>query len=178
MIEKYDLKELLEKYKIAPNKLIENNKLCNYGEYKQIDDTLDYLINELKISQKNIEKCPSILYFSADNIKINFIFLKDKKIKFTSIETCLHVLSTESNMLKETYDYVENKYGIDAINKITSILNIDVEKIKGIEKLNIPFSNKNDVLSASIGRNDVKDIQDMINSEEFKNTQNYLHLKL
>ena len=45
-----------------------------YGEYQEIDKTLNYLINELRISTLNIEKCPSILYRNVNAIKSNILF--------------------------------------------------------------------------------------------------------
>ena len=56
-----------------------NNNILSKGEYEDIDKTLDYLINELKVSRANIEKCPSILYRNVNAIKKdNIDFLKTK----------------------------------------------------------------------------------------------------
>ncbi len=41
---------------------------------------------------------------------------------FHQLKSCLHVLSSEPNSLKDTYDYVEENYGKESINKNTSIL--------------------------------------------------------
>lgn len=169
MIEEYTLKSLLEKHNINADKLIyKNNNILAYGEYQDIDATLNYLINELEIDRSNIEKCPSILYRNVGDIKTNVNFIKDKKVRFEDVETCLHVLSTESHQLTSTYDYVEKNYGIDVINKITSILCVPKYRIISIENLNIPLKNKNDVISISIGSNSIEEIQDIINSKEFK----------
>ena len=169
MIEKYLLSSLLEKYNIDINKVIGNNSnILTYGGYQEIDRTLDYLINDLKINQHNIEKCPSILYRNVKNIKDNVKFLNTKQVKFENIETCLHVLSSPTKELSSTYDYVEKNYGTNVINKITSILAVPREKIISIENLNIPLKNKNDIISIAIGRNDIAEIEKLIKSKEFK----------
>ena len=59
MIEFYLLSELLKKYNINPEKILsKNDNILAYGFYHQIDMILDYLINKLHFSVKNIEKCP------------------------------------------------------------------------------------------------------------------------
>ena len=169
MIEKYKLSILLEKYGINPKKIIDKNEnILTYGEYIDINKTLDYLVNELNINIIYIEKCPSIMYLNVSSIKSNVEFLKKNKIRFSSVENCLHVLSTTPEQLEETYEYVERKYGVDAIEKITSILRVPKNKIIDIENLNIPNINKNDILSIAVGVNDIKDIIKIIQSKEFK----------
>ena len=169
MIEKYELSILLEKYSINPKKIIDKNEnILTYGEYIDINNTLDYLVNELKINIIYIEKCPSIMYLNVSSIKSNVKFLKKNKIRFSSVENCLHVLSTTPEQLEETYEYVERKYGVNAIEKTTSILSVPKDKIIDIENLNIPNINKNDILSIAVGVNDIKDIIKIIQSKEFK----------
>ena len=169
MIEKYELSILLEKYDINPKKIIDKNEnILTYGEYIDIDNTLDYLVNELNINIIYIEKCPSIMYLNVSSIKSNVKFLKKNKIRFSSVENCLHVLSTTPEQLEETYEYVERKYGVNAIEKTTSILSVPKDKIIDIENLNIPNMNKNDILSIAVGVNDIKDIIKIIQSKEFK----------
>ena len=169
MIEKYELSILLEKYDINPKKIIDKNEnILTYGEYIDIDNTLDYLVNELNINIIYIEKCPSIMYLNVSSIKSNVKFLKKNKIRFSSVENCLHVLSTTPEQLEETYEYVERKYGVNAIEKTTSILSVPKDKIIDIENLNIPNINKNDILSIAVGVNDIKDIIKIIQSKEFK----------
>ena len=113
MIEKYELSVLLEKYGINPKKIIDKNEnILTYGEYIDINNTLDYLVNELNINIIYIEKCPSIMYLNVSSIKSNVKFLKKNKIRFSSVENCLHVLSTTPEQLEETYEYVERKYGV------------------------------------------------------------------
>ena len=169
MIEKYELSILLEKYGINPKKIVDKNEnILTYGEYIDINNTLDYLVNELKINIIYIEKCPSIMYLNVNSIKSNVKFLKKNKIRFSSVENCLHVLSTTSEQLEETYEYVERKYGVNAIEKITSILSVPKDKIIDIENLNIPNINKDDILSIAVGVNDIKEIIKIIQSKEFK----------
>ena len=169
MIEKYELSILLEKYDINPKKIIDKNEnILTYGEYIDINNTLDYLVNELKINIIYIEKCPSIMYLNVSSIKSNVKFLKKNKIRFSNVENCLHVLSTTPEQLEETYEYVERKYGVNAIEKTTSILSVPKDKIIDIENLNIPNINKNDILSIAVGVNDIKDIIKIIQSKEFK----------
>lgn len=95
MIEQYLLTDILAKYKIDASKVIKkNSNILEYGEYVEIDKTLNYLINELEVGTYNIEKCPSIMYLNVNAIKENVIFLQARKIKFSNVETCLHILST------------------------------------------------------------------------------------
>ena len=76
MIGEYLLTELIEKYNIDASKVLrKNSNILEYGEYIEIDKALNYLINELKISLANIEKCPSIMYFNVESIKENVSFL-------------------------------------------------------------------------------------------------------
>ena len=173
MIGTYTLAMLCEKYGIDVNKVIgKNNNILNYGEYNKIDYTLNYLINKLGIKPINVEKCPSILYKNVEQIKENVKFIKSQNIFFSNIETCLHVLSTESNELKNTYDYVLKNYGILAIEKITSILSVPVNIIKDVEKLDIKFINHTGNLSVAVGikwgRTTLEEIQKMIQSPEYK----------
>ena len=123
MIGEYYLETLCNKYNLSKDKIIKkNNKILVYGEYVNIDKTLNFLINQMHIGRTNIEKCPSILYRNVSQIEENIKFLKSKSINFSSIETCLHVLSTDSKQLSDTYTYVACNYGVNAINKIFSIL--------------------------------------------------------
>ena len=157
------LTDLLAKYKIDASKVIKkNSNVLEYGEYVEIDKTLNYLINELEIGTYNIEKCPSIMCLNVDAIRENVIFLQTKGIKFSNVETCLHVLSTNPYDLKETYKYVLENYGIDSLNKITSILGIPKSRIKEIETLNIDRKNKMINLSAAISKQPIEEIKKII----------------
>ena len=199
MIEEYSLKLLCDKYGISKENIVnKNNNILTYGEYEDIDKTLDYLINELKVSKANIEKCPSILYRNVDAIKDNIDFLKQKDVSFSSIESCLHVLSSEPDSLKDTYDYVEENYGVESINKDTSVLSCNRDLVIVVEKLGLDktwnlvvascikfgFTTLEEVenivnsiefkkypelfTSQTLAHGNIKEIQEMINSQEFK----------
>ncbi len=163
MIGQYLLTDLLKKYKIDASKVIKkNSNILEYGEYVAIDKTLNYLINELEVGSYNIEKCPSIMYLNVDAIKENVTFLQAREIKFSSVETCLHVLSTNPYDLKQTYEYVIENYGVDSLNKITSILRVQKSRIKEIELLNIDQNNKMINLSAAVSRQSTEEIEKII----------------
>lgn len=62
MINEYTLLSLCMKYGVNGEKIVnKNNNILTYGDFFEINKTLDYLIKDLKIDAKNIEKCPSIL---------------------------------------------------------------------------------------------------------------------
>ena len=170
MIEEYSLKLLCDKYGVSKENIVnKNNNILSKGEYEAIDKTLDYLINKLKVSRANIEKCPSILYRNVNAIKDNIDFLKQKNVSFSSIESCLHVLSSEPNDLKDTYDYVEENYGKESINKNTSVLSCNKDLVIAVEELGL---NKDWTLSIAntikLGFTTLDEIKNIINSEEFK----------
>ena len=170
MIEEYSLKLLCDKYGISKENIVnKNNNILSKGEYEDIDKTLDYLINDLKVSRTNIEKCPSILYRNVDAIKININFLKQKNVSFSSIESCLHVLSSEPDSLKDTYNYVEENYGKEAINKNTSVLSCNKDLVIAVEKLGL---NKdwNLLITSCIGfgTTTLEEVENIVNSIEFK----------
>ena len=199
MIEEYSLKLLCDKYGVSKENIVnKNNNILSKGEYEDIDKTLDYLINELKVSKANIEKCPSILYRNVNAIKDNIDFLKQKDVSFSSIESCLHVLSSEPDSLKDTYDYVEENYGVESINKNTSVLSCNKDLVIAVEKLGLDktwnlvvasciefgFTTLEEVenivnsiefkkypelfTSQTLAHGNIKEIQEMINSQEFK----------
>ena len=169
MVGEYTLKILCDKYNISSENVInKNNNILTYGEYLDIDKTLNYLINELKVSKKNIEKCPSILYRNVDAIKKNIDYLKQQNVSFSSIESCLHVLSAEPIDLKETYEYIEENYGIEVINKNTSILSCDKDLIIEVEKLGLDKSwNLAIAVGIDFGYSTLEKVIDIINSEEY-----------
>ena len=170
MIEEYSLKLLCDKYGVSKENIVnKNNNILSEGEYEDIDKTLDYLINELKVSKTNIEKCPSILYRNVNAIKDNIDFLKQKDVSFSSIESCLHVLSSEPDSLKDTYDYVEENYGKESINRNTSVLSCPKDLVIAVEELGL---NKdwNLVIASCIkfGFTTLEEVEDIVNSQEFK----------
>ena len=158
MIEQTDLMKLLESYKIDYKKVM-TDKVLDKGEYFGIKHVLEYLVNELKIYPKNIEKCPSILYLNVNEVRKNYEFLKQQKININDVETCLHVLSTDNKDLKETYYYVLENYGLMAINRTTSILSCNKDRIIDIEKYGL---SKDVTISASISRRTIYEIEDII----------------
>ena len=173
MIGEYTLKILCDKYNILSGNII-NNNILTYGEYLEIDKTLNYLINELKVSGENIEKCPSILYRNVDAIKENINYLKQQNASFSSIESCLHVLSTEPNSLKETYEYIEENYGIEAINKNTFALSCNKNLIIEVEKLGLDKEwNLAIAAGLTFGSTILEETIAIINGEKYKD---YLEL--
>ena len=158
MIEQTDLMKLLESYKIDYKKVM-TDKVLDKGEYFGIKHVLEYLVNELKIYPKNIEKCPSILYLNVNEVRKNYEFLKQEKINISDVETCLHVLSTDNKDLKETYYYVLENYGLMTINRITSILRCNKDRIINIEKYGL---SKDVTISASISRRTIYEIEKII----------------
>ena len=170
MIEEYSLKLLCDKYGVSKENIVnKNNNILSKGEYEDIDKTLDYLINELKVNKKNIEKCPSILYRNVNAIKDNIDFLKQKDVSFSSIESCLHVLSSEPDSLKDTYYYVEENYGKESINKNTSVLTCPKDLVIAVEELGL---NKdwNLLITSCIefGTTTLEEVENIVNSIEFK----------
>ena len=160
MIEAYELESLLKKYGIDASKVLsKNDTILERGEYQDIDKTLNYLVNELGISPRNIEKCPSIMYYAVDNIRENYDFLIKAKVNISSIETTLHILNTEPNILKETYYYVLDNYGKEYINRFTTILRTPVNRIKVIEKL---LSNKSLIISVACLRKNIDEIERIV----------------
>ena len=158
MIEQTDLMKLLESYKIDYKKVM-TDKVLDKGEYFGIKHVLEYLVNELKIYPKNIEKCPSILYLNVNEVRKNYEFLKQQKINISDVETCLHVLSTDNKDLEETYYYVLENYGLMAINRITSILSCNKDRIIDMEKYGL---SKDVTISASISRRTIYEIEEII----------------
>ena len=172
MIGEYTLERLCKKYNLSTDKLVKkNNNILVQGEYLEIDKTLNYLVNVLGISSRNIEKCPSILYRNVAEIENNVKFLKQNHIRFSDIESCLHVLSTKSSQLQATYNYVLQNYGVKAISANTSILSCPIDIIQEVENLNLNVSH-NGILTIAAGiawgRTSVDDIMKTLQSQEYK----------
>ena len=163
MIGYVDLKKLLISYGIDYTKVVsKNDNVIEFGEYRQIKEVLDYLIGELKIFPKSIEKCPSVLYFNVGAIKENYEFLKNTPITISNINSCLHILCADPIELRKTYEYILNNYGISVLNRQTSILSKNVDDIK---KYEYKFKNimSNDViLSALISKKDMDEIEKIV----------------
>ena len=160
MIEVYELESLLKKYGIDASKVLsKNDTILDHGEYQDIDKTLNYLINELGINPRNIEKCPSIMYFGVDNIRENYEFLIKQGVNISSIETTLHILNTEPNILKETYYYVLDNYGKEYINRFTTMLRTPVNRIKAIERI---LGDKSLIRLAACSWNSIDEIEKIV----------------
>lgn len=160
MIEVYRLDDLLKKYGIDANKVLgKNDAILECEEYQDIDKTLDYLINELGISSRNIEKCPSIMYYAIDNVKENYEFLVKVNVNINNVMSTLHILNTNPKVLKETYYYIRDNYGIEYINKTASILKIRVSKIKEVEKI---FSDKAIIIAAAYSKNSIEQLYEIV----------------
>ena len=156
LITEKQLEEICTEYGIDYEKLIKaNSNILEYGHYEEIRSTLEFLRREAKIEAKNIEKCPSILYLSTREIENNWEFLKEHEITISNVESCLHVLSTEHEQIKKTYNYVISNYGVRYLNAQTSILRVPVERIQEIEeKFKEEFKPKN-FLQAAYSRHTI-----------------------
>ena len=164
MVNRIQFEEICNKYGLDSKKLIKNNEnVLEKADYNSICYVLDFLRDTLKVSPNNIEKCPSILYLKIEAIKENWNFLNEKKINTRDVATCLHILSTEPEQLKKTYEYVsdENRYGKKYIEQITTILRVPVERIQEIEE-KCPELTKENILSAAISRKDIDEIKKII----------------
>ena len=73
MISKHGLEALLDKYGIRSQSILDfkRGRILAFGDYEQIDYALNYLIVDLSLKPRRIEKCPSILYCGVYNIKNN-----------------------------------------------------------------------------------------------------------
>ena len=164
MVNRKQFEEICNKYGLDSKKLIKNNEnVLEKADYNSICYVLDFLRDTLKVTPNNIEKCPSILYLKIEAIKENWNFLNEKKINTRDVETCLHILSTDPEQLKKTYEYVsaENRYGKKYIEQITTILRVSVERIQEIEE-KCPELTRENILSAAISRKGVDEIKEIV----------------
>lgn len=117
MITVLKLKEICDKYGISYEKLIDKNEnILEYGEDNEITNTLEFLIKEMKVEPKNIEKCPSVLWYgTTKNVKTNYKFLQSQNITKSNIKNTLSILNPEPVELRNTYDYIEKNYGINCV---------------------------------------------------------------
>ena len=136
MIENKNLVLLLNRYGIDGNKLVKNNQnVLEYGEYDNIEKIIKFL-KGINIEPKYIEKCPSIL--SMKNVRdienvYNFL-VNDTELEHINIEDCLHILSANLDSVKNIYNYVLDKYGLNTLAKCPSILSGDYLNIINITK--------------------------------------------
>ena len=76
MISKHGLEDLLDKYGIRSKSILDfkRGRILAFGDYEQIDYALNYLIIDLNIKPRRIEKCPSVLYFGVNYLRDNYNF--------------------------------------------------------------------------------------------------------
>lgn len=131
MISEKEFYELLEKYGLNPEIAINNNdKVLVYTDYYEADKILSYLIDEIKVHPKKIEKAPSILCFSnKENIKENYEYLIKKGLDLKKISSALTVLSTPHDDLVANYEYIEEHLDKSLIMESLSTLSIEPEII-------------------------------------------------
>ena len=155
------LLEIINKYdlKFTPERL---EQILEYGKYKEIDYILNYLINELHISPRSIEKCPSVLYRKVSAVKENYEFLRNKNLYNYNVETCLHILATNPDNLHDTYDYVARNFGLDVINKNTTILRVPKQRIEDMELYFGSYLNKQTLIGVCITTRTIMDIAKII----------------
>ncbi len=115
-----------------------------------VEEALKYLINEVGVPLQSIMKCPSVLYFNPTGLRGNYEFLVSKGITNEKIFGCLHVLNSYPGVIKDSYDYVSENYGVETFNKNVSILGVKVDRIKEIEMRFSKVMSKNAILSAAI----------------------------
>ena len=162
MISESKLKQICEEYGIDAGKLVaSNSNILDYADATSMCDVLEFLKKTLDIDGKNIEKCPSIFYFAPENIKQNWYFLKGKNIRTTNVERCLHILPTTPADLEETYNYVYSNYGERYLNANTSILRVNVERIRDLEAT-LKDVKKKTILQASISIFSVDECQKIV----------------
>ena len=161
MINEKQLQQLINKYQLSLTRE-RKKQILKYADPIEIERVLDYLINELKIDKKNIEKCPSILCQRLSSIKVNYELLRDKELYNYSIESCLHILETDNESLKETYNYVIKNYGQEALNKNTTILRIPLCRIKEVEKHLKGYIDDQTLLGACITSRTVEEMVEIV----------------
>ena len=152
VIDKYGLKFTKERLEY----ILDNAK------YKEVDYILNYLINDLHISPRSIEKCPSILYRKVSAVKENYEFLKRKNLFNYNVETCLHILATNHEDLEDTYDYVATSFGEDVINKNTTILRMPKQRIEDISMYFSSYLDDQTLIGACITNRTIMDIAKII----------------
>lgn len=170
LVDKKLIDEELDKYKLKFNRK-KRKKIEESANYEELGKILNFLINNLHISKRSIEKCPSILYRKKSSIRNNYLFLEDKKIYNYNVETCLHILSVNEKDLVDTYNYVEKEFGYDLINKNTTILKIKRDYIKNINETYGKYVDKETLLGICICSRNLKEIGEIINICTLKNVK-------
>ena len=120
------------------------------GVITNIKHILDFLINEVGVEAKKIEKCPSVLYLNTDCVRTNYENLINFGINKDKIEGCLHILSSEPYVIQNTFKYIRDNYGMETFNKNVSILGVPTRRIIEIEEKFGNRLSKQAILSAAI----------------------------
>ena len=141
MIEREDLQELLDRYGINIDKLIQNkDSIMIYGDYIRIKENLEYLIDVLHLNVNAIERCPSILYFrSKEELERNYHYLTEQGISKEQMEKALTAITSSPEDLAYNYTYLKNRVGKEFISMHLSSLStnpMDIKKICDILEKN------------------------------------------
>lgn len=149
--EEISVSRLLTNYGIDYSALDDEAKEAveKQGDVKVMTKALEFLVNIVGVSPKRIEKCPSVLYLNPSVLKTNYETLINKGINREKIIGCLHILSSEPGIIKDTFDYVAENYGVETFNKNVSILGVPVGRIKELERFKGRMS-KSAILSVAI----------------------------
>ena len=116
MMNELVLEKLLNRYGIDGETFVKNNpKVVSRCKYDDVVSALDFLIDELSVSPRNILKTPSVLYYGVNNLRENYKYLIDNGFKPFEIIRTLHILNTDSNELKRTFEYLRENYGIKLV---------------------------------------------------------------
>ena len=161
MIEKNELESLLKEYGLNIS-ISSNDKLLALGKYEKINDTLNYLINDLKINKKNIEKCPSIILVKYQRIKdLNACGLKKENIISVAIG------SNPIQDIKDMLNSDEYKRHPELFTS-TTLARANPRDIK--DMLNSKEYKEHPELftSQTLAHAKLQDIKDMLNSKEYK----------
>lgn len=124
--------------------------ISSFNDFTLMKDVLNFLIDEKSYEPSNIENCPSILYLNPTAVRDNYDYLMSVGISREKVGKCLHVLSTSTNELKKTYNYVLDNYGDEVFNKNLSILSVNTSRIKELEEHFAGRVSKNTLLSIAL----------------------------
>ena len=132
MIDDFELRKILKDNNLTFPRRVRNS-LKKDAELEEVIEILS-ILKKLNISSSIIEKYPSILYVSSNNIKDNYKLLKENGLYNYNQEELIQILLTDNERLKNNFDYIANKYGTYEINRNILVLTVPVQKIKNVEK--------------------------------------------
>lgn len=75
-----------------------------------MENVIKYLLEDLDVGVKNIEKSPSVLCSDVSTLKSNVEFLRESDVIFSNVANCLSVLSVDPLKFRKTYDYIRDNY--------------------------------------------------------------------